>query len=84
MSSLWLEFETSAILLRVADGARLCLCIGESICVTSPGVSIRVAAASPNAATVTSNNAGNTGASYMHFNNLKVQIVSILLHGTKF
>ena len=26
--------------LRVAVGARLCQCVGESICVTSPGVSI--------------------------------------------
>ena len=29
--------------LRVAVAARLCQCVGESICVTSPGVSIRVA-----------------------------------------
>ena len=29
--------------LRVAVGARVCQCVGESICVTSPGVSICVA-----------------------------------------
>ena len=29
--------------LKVAVGARLCQCVGESICVTSPGVSIFVA-----------------------------------------
>ena len=28
--------ETSAILLRVAVGARLCLCVGVSICVATP------------------------------------------------
>ena len=33
--------------LRVAVRARVCLCIGESICVTSPGVSICVAAPNP-------------------------------------
>jgi hypothetical protein len=33
--------------LRVAVGARLCQCVGESICVTSPGVSICVAAPNP-------------------------------------
>ena len=33
--------------LRVAVGAQLCQCVGESICVTSPGVSICVAAPNP-------------------------------------
>ena len=33
--------------LRVADGARLCQCVGESIYMTSPGVSICVAAPNP-------------------------------------
>ena len=33
--------------LRVAVEARLCQCVGESICVTSPGVSICVAAPNP-------------------------------------
>ena len=33
--------------LRVAVGARVCQCVGESICVTSPGVSICVAAPNP-------------------------------------
>ena len=33
--------------LRVAVGARVCQCVGESICVTSPGVSICVTAPNP-------------------------------------
>ena len=33
--------------LRVAVGARLCQCVGESICVTSPGVSVCVATPNP-------------------------------------
>ena len=33
--------------LRVAVGARLCQWVGESTCVTSPGVSISVAAPNP-------------------------------------
>ena len=33
--------------LRVAVGARLCQCVGESIRVTSPGVSICVATPNP-------------------------------------
>ena len=33
--------------LRVAVGARLCQCVGESICMTSPGVSICVATPNP-------------------------------------
>ncbi|KAK2397206.1 hypothetical protein QL285_058808 [Trifolium repens] len=33
--------------LRVAVGARLCQCLGESVCVTSSGVSICVATPNP-------------------------------------
>ena len=33
--------------LRVAVGARLCQCVGDSMCVASPGVSICVAAPNP-------------------------------------
>ena len=33
--------------LRVAVGARLCQCVGDSICVASPGVSIFVATPNP-------------------------------------
>ena len=33
--------------LRVAVGARLCQCVGDNICVASPGVSIFVATPNP-------------------------------------
>ena len=33
--------------LRVAVGARLCQCVGDSMCVASPGVSIFVTAPNP-------------------------------------